>query len=248
MKTPILTNTSIPVLLYHRIVNKTSKIGNHKIYVYEKEFLKQMKYLKENGFETITFHDILSNPNMDFSKKLVLTFDDGYEDNYTILFPILKQFNFKAVIYLVTQKNHNDWGVKEGEPQLNLMNSAQIHEMIDYGIEIGGHTRNHLALNSLPIQDCEKEILGCKQDIENKYQINVLSFAYPFGGLTEEIKLLIKKLGFVYAVSTNTGPDNILEDLMQIKRIEINPRTSLSSFKKKVSGTYFKFNFLQKIF
>jgi peptidoglycan/xylan/chitin deacetylase (PgdA/CDA1 family) len=149
---------------------------------------------------------------------------------------------------LVTQKSYNDWGVKEGEPHINLMNNEQILEMINYGIEIGGHTRNHNALNIIPFENCENEILGCKEDIENAYQSKVLSFAYPFGGLTEDIKSLTKGVGYVYAVSTNTGSDNLFEDLMEIKRIEISPRTSLRSFKKKVSGTYFKRNLLQKIF
>lgn len=105
-----MSEYQLPVLLYHRIVNSQSKTGNHKIYVREKNFRRQMKHLKEDGHQTITFHDLASSlrhaaPENQLGKKpVILTFDDGYEDNYTVLFPILKEFGFTAVIYLVTNK------------------------------------------------------------------------------------------------------------------------------------------------
>ena len=66
-------------------------IGKHKIYVQESMFEKQLSYLKNNGYETITFFDLQQNPAMDLNKKIMLTFDDGYTDNYTLLFPLFKK-------------------------------------------------------------------------------------------------------------------------------------------------------------
>lgn len=239
---------SLPVLLYHRITNNQSVIGKHKIYVWEKQLLKQLEYLKTAGYETITFEDLHKEPTLDLHKKVILTFDDGYEDNYSLLFPALKKYGFKAVIYLVTQIDHNAWGVKEGEPKVNMMTAAMIREMSDYGIEMGGHTRHHVNLLQTPPALQEQEIRGSLEDVEKITGKKVLSFAYPFGGINPSIKEITQKAGYNYAVSTNTGPKEFGHDWMQIRRIEVTPKTSLSSFRNKVSGRYFYPSFFRSFF
>ncbi len=239
---------ALPVLLYHRIVEKETAIGRHKIYIQKSEFENQMRYLSESGIQTITFEDLNKDPLMDLYNKVILTFDDGYADNYTLMFPILKRYGFKAVIYLVTGLAYNQWGVAEGEPNVYLMNKEQLKELCDYGIEIGGHTRNHLDLSKCDDKQLINEIAGCKDDIEQLLKKKVTSFAYPFGGLNERVKDITKKSGYAYAVSTNTGPKQFMNDLFQIRRIEITPKTTLRSFKNKVSGYFFQPTLLESIF
>ena len=239
---------SLPVLLYHRVVNKDSVTGNHKIYVWEKDMEKQLAYLKSEGFEAITFVDLKNNPGMDLKKKVIITFDDGYEDNYTLLFPMLKKYGFKAVIYLVTQADHNSWGVREGEPRINMMTDRQKEEMSNYGIEMGGHTQSHMDLSKCSEKEMIREIAGCKADVERLTNKKAISFAYPFGGLNADVKRITEEAGYLYAVSTNTGPKQFGADRMQVRRIEVTPRTSLRSFKNKVSGYYFYPSFLKSFF
>jgi peptidoglycan/xylan/chitin deacetylase (PgdA/CDA1 family) len=239
---------SLPVLLYHRITNKDSRIGRHKVYVWEKDFEKQMKYLSEQGMQTITFYDLQKDPGMDLSKKVILTFDDGYEDNYTLLFPILKKYGFKATIYLVTKIDHNAWGVKEGEPRVNMMTPAQVKEMSDYGIEMGGHTQHHVDLLKCSPAEQMNEIRGSREDVQMLTGKEVISFAYPFGGINEDIKKITAQAGYTYAVSTNTGPKEFAADKFQIRRIEVTPKTTLASFRNKVSGKYFYPSFFRSFF
>jgi peptidoglycan/xylan/chitin deacetylase (PgdA/CDA1 family) len=238
----------LPILLYHRIVDKNDAIGKHKIYVRLHHFKKQLEYLKQNNYQTITFYDIQKNPTMDFTKKVILTFDDGYEDNYTLLFPLLKQHGFTATIYLVTNKQYNTWGMKEGEPQLKLMNQTQIREMASYGIEMGGHTCDHLDLSKCDADQQQIQIAHCKKNIEELIGKQVVSFAYPFGGINDDVKQTTQNAGYLYAVSTNTGPKVFGKDNFQVRRIEVTPKTSLSSFKRKVSGKYFSPNWFQSLF
>ena len=233
-------NYSLPVLMYHRIVQKRKDAGKHKIFVYEKNFIKQLEYLHKNGYQTITFQDIYDKKITDFNKKIILTFDDGYQDNYYLAFPLLKKYNFTAVIYLVTKEKENVWGIKEGEPRIPMMNKEMIAEMLDYGIEFGSHTQHHLAVNEIPLEKAQKEITESKKDVEEITGKQCVSFAYPFGGINEKVKQLVKQAGYSYAVSTNTGPDEFLSDPFQIKRIDIGPRTNIFSFKNKTSGYYFK--------
>jgi len=235
----------LPVLMYHRIVKKRSEAGRHNIYVTLKRFRAQLTYLKEQGFQTITFRDVnKSADHISATKNVILTFDDGYLDNYKFLFPLLKEFGFTAVIFLVTKQKQNAWGIREGEPALDLMNSDQVREMDQYGIEFGGHTQNHPDLLLCNKDQLKEEIAGCKKDIESLLNREVISFAYPFGGLNQEIKQEVKRAGYLYGISTNTGPYNFSDDLFQVRRIEVSSKTLLYSFKRKVSGYYFKPSFL----
>jgi peptidoglycan/xylan/chitin deacetylase (PgdA/CDA1 family) len=238
----------LPVLLYHRLVNKDSQVGRHKIYVNQSDFERQMEYLKNKGYETITFRDLSQDPSLDLYKKVILTFDDGYEDNYSLLFPILKRYGFTAVIYLVTQAKSNLWGMAEGEPVLNLMDAAQVKEMSDYGIEMGGHTQTHVDLLKVDSATGKREILGNKEDVQKLTNKAPLSFAYPYGAIGPDVKNHLREAGYKYAVSTNKGPDLFNEDLFQVKRIEIRPKTTLRSFKRKVSGKYFEPSFFSILF
>ena len=241
-----MSNFHLPILLYHRIVNENSKIGKHKIYVLEKKFREQMRFLKENNYKTIAFNEI---EKTSAEKNIILTFDDGYEDNYTILFPILKEFGFTAVIYLVTKQTKNEWAIKEGEPELKMMRKEMIREMSDYGIEFGGHTRTHVDLTRLnesfgqektPIEKLTDEIAGCKKDVEEITGKPTISFAYPFGAHNDETLQAVRDAGYKYGITTIFGPKKWQEDLMRIRRIEVRPKTTLFSFKRKVSGKYFE--------
>ena len=168
----------IPVLMYQRVVNDRSEAGKHNIYVKVDNLRKQFNFLKRKGYQTITFKD--QNVHNDLNKKIILTFDDGYFDNYTLLFPILKEFGFTAVVFLVTKLRRNEWGIICGEPAIGLMNEAQLKEMHTYGIEFGGHTRNHVNLLLQSNDQIRDEIQGCKIDIEKMLNTEVLSFSYPF--------------------------------------------------------------------
>lgn len=239
------TDYQIPVLMYHRVVETRNEAGKHNIYVFRKDLIKQFDYLKRQGYQTITFKDL--NEINDYSKKVILTFDDGYIDNYNLLFPILKEYQFTAVIFLVTTQTRNEWGIVEGEPAINLMNEAQIKEMHTYGIEFGGHSRTHVSMSELTREQAIDEISGCKQDVESMLQTPVISFCYPFGGINEQVKQIVKEAGYKYGIATKKGPNRMFDDLFQIKRIDVSYRTGLSRFKTKVSGFYFEPSLFQRI-
>lgn len=233
-------NSQIPVLLYHRIVRDKSDAGRHRIYVTEKQFIRQLEYLRKNDYKSITFRDLELFETMALHKpKLIITFDDGYEDNYTIAFPLLKKYGFNAVIFLVTGMTQNEWGIKEGEPAKNLLNNEQIIEMEKYGIEFGSHTVSHQDLLRLNNEDAFNEIKNSKSDIEKIINKPVISFAYPFGGFNDTHKNMVKESGYKYGIATNKGPNSLFDDFYQIKRIEVSNKTTLEAFKWKVSSKYF---------
>lgn len=239
----------IPVIMYHRVIRDKSEGGVHGIYVTESQFEKHLKYLKQKGFETITFKDLLNNKYKDRfnkgKKQIILTFDDGYTDNYNYAFPLLKKYGFKCVIYLLSHLNYNKWDVevKENpEHKFDLMDMSMIKEMEEYGIEFGGHTKTHPKLATLPIEIAQEEILTSKKVLEEKLGHALISFAYPYGNLNEDVKKTVKNSGYNFAVATDSGDISFSEDLFQIRRIGIFSTNNFFTFKRKVSG---KYNFIK---
>ena len=229
----------LPVLLYHRVVNYRKEAGRHKIYLTVKKLRQQFSWLRRNGYETITFRDIYEERIRNFRKKVIMTFDDGYRDNYTLLFPLLKEFQFTAVIFLVTGLRHNEWGIREGEPALSLLEEHQIKEMEAYGVEFGGHSRSHATLTLLSQDNLKEEVSGCMQDLRKFLTGKIISFSYPFGAANEEVRRVTREAGFLFGVSTDEGPDRFTDDPLQIKRIEVQSHTRFYRFKLKASGHYF---------
>lgn len=228
--------------MYHRLVLNSDEDSVNIIHLSKEKFEEQLIYLKEKRFETITFTDLkdLSLSERKKRKYIILTFDDGYEDNYTILYPLLKKYNMKAVIYLVSNINYNKWDMDElGEKKLNLLNREQILEMSNSGlIEFGGHTSNHVKLDTLSVDEQFNEIKENKIFLEKLLNKKLISFAYPYGRFTDESKKLVKDLGYKYGVATNKGDFFIDIDPYEVRRIGIFSDITLSKFKRRVSGNY----------
>ncbi|MEJ6466104.1 polysaccharide deacetylase family protein [Fusobacterium ulcerans] len=232
----------IPILMYHRLIDNKENIGVHTIYYDVNKFEKQLIYLEKNGYKTITFKE-LKNMTEEQKKKekyIILTFDDGYKDNYELLFPLLKKYKMKAVIYMISHLKDNKWDVDEtGEKRFELMNLDQILEMHKSGlIEFGGHTMHHVKLNELNYEKQKEEIEGNKIYLEKLLNEKLVSFAYPFGFFNEESKKAVKELGYKYGVATDSGPFYINDDLYEIRRIGIFPDVTMSKFKRRVKGNY----------
>lgn len=239
----------MPVIMYHRVIKDESEKGVHGTYVTVEQFEEQMKYLKKKGYETVTFKDMLNNrykQRFDKDKKwIMLTFDDGYKDNYENAFPILKKYQFKGIIYILDGIEYNKWDVDNpGNPErkFTLMNQDELLEMQNYGIEFGGHTSTHPRLAELSIEQVKSEIINSKSNIEKIVGRELLSFAYPYGSLNEEVKRIPQEAGYKFAVATDSGSIVFSDDLFEIRRIGIFPTNNLFNFKRKVSG---KYNFIK---
>ncbi len=236
----------IPIIMYHRFIKDDSEKGVHGTYLHVDMLEKHFKLIKKMGFETITFEELAEKgliSRLEYGKRyIIITVDDGYRDNYELLLPLLKKYNFKAVVYAVTGETFNRWDVEvtdNPEKPVALMNANELKALSNSGlIEIGGHTVSHPHLNTLSPENQTEEIRVNKDALESLLGKSLTSFAYPYGSLDADSKRITEKLGYQFAVATNSGPLATHEDLFQIRRIAIFPRTGVFGLWRKIRGNY----------
>ena len=237
----------MPVLMYHKIPDAPIAT-KHQIFVTKENFAKHLAYFKSHNISPITFRDYQDfasgrRPLAEFPKRpIVLTFDDGYTDNYTSLLPLMQQYGYRGVLYLLGdfEVRHNQWdlAVDPTEPRADIMNEAQKRAFVAAGWEIGAHTQTHPRLAALPPAEAAAEITSSKAELERRLGIEVLSFAYPYGDLSPETKQLVQQAGFRYAVATDSGGLHLEDDRLQIFRINMFPHETAGSLFKKTSSWY----------
>ncbi len=236
-----LSPSVIPVLLYHRVIPQPLHGRLSGLAVTVEQFERQLRALRRGGFTTITFSDYAAFARGERSlpkRPVILTFDDGYEDNYTFAFPLLQRYTMRAVIYLVADwsRRTNFWD--HDQPQVPLLQPAQIREMARAGIEFGSHTLTHPRLPSLARDRARKEISVSKARIEDLLGAQVLSFAYPYAVYSEQTKELVAEAGYRYAVAGDNGPSVFYEDMLEIRRVQVFPWTGTFGFWKKTRAWY----------
>ena len=236
----------MPIIMYHRFIKNDSEKGIHGTYLHIDMLDKHLQLIKKMGFETITFEDLTERgliSRLEYGKRyIIITVDDGYKDNHELLLPLLKKYNFKAVVYAVSGETFNRWDVEvpsNPEKRVELMSSEQIRELSESGlVEIGGHTVTHPHLNQLTPDEQEQEICNNKVALESMIGKKLTSFAYPYGSLNEDSKIITSKIGYQFAVATDSGPIETHSDKLQIRRIAIFPKTGTFGLWRKIRGNY----------
>lgn len=143
-------------------------------------FRKIVRELKSQGFWFLDSNDIIAikKGEMEQPEKAVfLSFDDGYEDNYTNAFPILRQEGVKATFFIVSGSIGKD----------NRMTVEQLKEMASVGMCFGSHTVNHEELDKLSAEQIKSEMNDSKYVLQHDYGIKVESLAYPCGFQSEAV-------------------------------------------------------------
>lgn len=236
----------MPVIMYHRFIAHESEKGVHGTWMPITMFEKHLRLMKWLGYETLTFGDLADKGfihRLQYGKKyLMITADDGYQDNLTRMLPLLEKYGYKAVVYVVTGEGYNRWDVEHAtnpDTRVSLMNGEQIKALAASGhVEIGGHTLTHPRLSQLSVEQQAHEIQENKRQLEALLGYPLMSFAYPYGDMNESAKEQAKNAGYRFAVATNSGPKAMHQDPFQIRRIAIFPRTDVFGLWRKIRGNY----------
>ena len=213
----------VRVLAYHRVNDESADY----VTVSANNFRAQMAYLAEHGYRTVSLFDLIKGRTE--PKDIVITFDDGFEDNYSQAFPIMKQFGFTATHFLIVDQIGAD----------GYLSFDQIQEMRRAGFEFGSHTLSHPVLKGLERIKKWDEILGSKERLEDLLNDECRFFCYPKGIYDEEAFDMVSEAGYEGACCNHPGMNlaGMIEPNL-IKRTEIAHGDSLHDFKKKLAGAY----------
>ena len=219
----------LTILTYHSISNEIEPDET----VTPEEFERQLQYIKEN-YRVISLEEAIEYLQTDFGKisgSIVITFDDGYSDNYYNAYPLLKKHDFPATIFLISDFIKNN-GSK-------YLSSSQIHEMKSNDISFGSHTVSHQILTRLTNEEIVREIRDSKDTLESRLDQKISSFAYPVGtraDFNDEIMEIVKACKYTCACSNMYGMNGENADIFALKRIGIETTDNFFIFKQKLDG------------
>ena len=216
---------AVRVLMYHRIVDDDVLDGDPWT-ISTGQFRRQIERFDRNGFTAITPEDyrLFEAGELNLPKKpIVLTFDDGYIEVYSKVFPVLKEYGMKAVVFVLADqsKRSNVWDEENSHPGCQLMDSTQILELHGAGFEIGSHTLTHPDLTRVSQDKAWDEISRSRMLLEILLNAPVRSFSYPFGYVNEAAKQMVKEAGYANAFGAWTGPVHYDGDPFEIRRIVV---------------------------
>jgi len=188
------SRNELPVLVYHKIGNRFEwGITRQKI----RQFEQQIRYLKQQGYRSIKMDESFDQKGPEDSKRILITFDDGYESVYSFAFPLLKRYGFCACIFLITGYvgRYNKWDVNWGK-KFRHIGWAQIREMMEYGFTFGSHTVNHPDLTRLEKRYLEYELKSSKEELEDKLGREIRFLSFPFGKYNQMVERVSQEVGY----------------------------------------------------
>lgn len=215
-------DVKVPVLLYHNFVNTVPEEDpdNFNYINTPQSFEENIKVLLENGYTIISMKELNDAYNSKIelpSKPIIITFDDGYYSNYEYIYPILKKYNVKASIFIVTDKVGKEIdGIKYlGWDECLEMQESEL-------VEIFSHSRKHVFYDRLSAKEVCDDVLESYRVIEEKLgDKEFKAFAYPYGAYTRGTVWALKISGIdmqVYDIGINNFK-NLAKDY--IKRINV---------------------------
>jgi peptidoglycan/xylan/chitin deacetylase (PgdA/CDA1 family) len=193
----------VEILTYHRVSDDFDwGINRQKV----SQFERGIKFLHDRGYKSAALEEVFSpaacleKSGQSRAQKVVITFDDGYEEVYLNAFPILQKYGFTAFVFLITGfvGKYNSWDFNLGRKKKKHLSWKQVKEMSKYGIGFGSHTVNHPDLTKIDPAGggVEYELKKSKEVLEDKLGKEVSFLSYPFGRYNRFVQEEAKRLGY----------------------------------------------------
>jgi len=208
----------VPVLMYHRVIpDEASTRGIEPgMYVRASTFERHIRWLADR-FELATLSEVVDATRDGRTAGLAaITFDDGWRDNLTHAWPVLRRHGARATVFLVT-----DWVNAAPTPDKVFLSPGEVRSLADNGVELGAHTTSHPMLDQLPPDQIENELRASKLAVESWTGRRCRTFAYPYGRFGEAAVAAAAR-HFDASVQVGGGWWNGAEPLARIPRITIH--------------------------
>jgi peptidoglycan/xylan/chitin deacetylase (PgdA/CDA1 family) len=217
---PLTVPVEIPILLYHHVAPTD---GTDLFTVSPELFREQMHTLVDLGFEAITPQQLTDALQCGVplpERAVVITFDDGNVDNYDYAFPIMKNLELPGAVYVVANRTASP----------GYLSVEQLREMIEAGWEIGSHTMTHPDLVGLNAEDMSSELLSSRLMLEVALDVEIKTFAYPYGSSSQTIARKVASYGYNNAMGLGTMTSHWRGNLFYLSRHAVDGREGLDGF------------------
>lgn len=223
------TNIKIPVLLYHVVKPNPDPTNPYQFSL--EEFEKNMAYLKENGYRTLTmkqYFNILDGKAAMPEKPILLTFDDNSNDFYPYVYPVLNKYGMKATQFTVSDWVNGSWN----------MTSNEILTVLENGVDIQNHTVTHPFLANLSKEEQYVEIQNATEALKDLTGRTTFAFAYPYGNYNSDTISLLRDLGIKGAFKVGGGLSTDQSNRYELPRIMILQNHTLDDFVRMIETGY----------
>jgi peptidoglycan/xylan/chitin deacetylase (PgdA/CDA1 family) len=219
----------VPILMYHHIADAPPGADaiRRDLSVSPSDFRRHLDYLQAHGYHTISLADLAAHLQEGAplpAKPIVLTFDDGYDDNYSNAYPLLRHFGYSGTFFVLTdfvgQAGYAGW--------------EQIAEMSGNGMEIEAHGRTHADLAMSSAADVAWQAAGSRDILREKLGRTTLFYCYPSGRYTAQTVAVLRANGYAAAVTIDYGATHSAAGLFELRRIRIRGADSIEQFAAKV--------------
>ncbi|MDB6033039.1 MAG: Polysaccharide deacetylase [Verrucomicrobiales bacterium] len=220
-----LFKTGTAILAYHKIGRRPFGARLKGLYLGRRLFTRQLRELHAAGFSGMSLGGFLqpSSPG----KKVVITFDDGYQNVFLNALEALAETNFKAIQFIVPGLlgQRNTWDLASGEVPEPLMDHSQVQEWLKAGHEIGSHSLTHPFLTRLPLKTAQEEITASKKMLEDLFGVPIQHFCYPYGDRSPAVCELVANAGYRTACTTDFGVNLSETPKFELKRLTARYRS-----------------------
>lgn len=223
----------VPILMYHAFSAQGEPHGRFVMPI--QKFKQQMTWLKRAGYQVIGLQDYINcrlQNRLPPKRAVIITIDDGYADSWNLACPVLRQYDFPATLFAVSQSvgKKNTWAEQDGLADRLMLTWPALRELQANGIDIGAHTRTHPILPEIPPNRALEEITGSLQELEQGLGKPIHLFSYPYGKHNPQIQALVEQAGFQAACSTDEGKNSLATSLYRLHRVEIRGSDNLLQF------------------
>lgn len=241
LKESVMPARSVPVLYYHRVNPGVREA------VRPESFEEQIRWLKLHDYNLISLGEYCGNrhqPRFWQQRNVVVTFDDGYEDNYLYAFPILARYGgictvFVATCYAERGSSLAGDSARAGGQDSRMLSWKQIEEMSACGVEFGSHTVSHVDLTRLAGDELRRELVESRETIRAHTGQPVAFLSYPFGRYNRRVVKAAAEAGYHGACSTLYGRNSRHTPPFELKRLRVST-TACDSFEfdKRMIGAF----------
>ncbi|MCX8066281.1 MAG: polysaccharide deacetylase family protein [Anaerolineae bacterium] len=216
----------LPILLYHLVGREAQERNGRSISrfnVTATDFEAQLALLQRLGYHSVTVSEVaaaLEGTTTLPERPIVLTFDDGWREQYEVAFPLLQRYGMRATFFVTTSFIGYS----------RFMTWEELAELRDAGMEIASHGRKHLNLADADDKEAWREIARSKGALEEKLGISVVSFAYPYGAYRKGLPAMLERAGYRIAVGVGGTPVHRFGGRYYLRRMEVSGFHSLRAF------------------